>query len=88
MISQQENNIHVNEEETPSPPHKKSKAYKIVYTLGFVCLGVGLLLWVTAPSRQGDMLGVVWALAAFVIGILLLAIGAIDHTIHGDQRNS
>jgi hypothetical protein len=90
MISQQQNSIHVNEEKAPAsienttdafqdpPPHKKSKAYKRLFTLGFVCLGVGLLLLLNESSFEGEMVGglvLLTIMFAFICGVVLIALG-------------
>jgi hypothetical protein len=92
MISQQQNSIHVNEEKAPAsienttdafqdpPPHKKSKAYKILFTLGCVCLGVGLLLLLllNENSFEGEMaagLVLFTIMFAFLCGVVLITIG-------------
>ena len=92
MISQQQNSIHVNEEKAPAsienttdafqdpPPHKKSKAYKILFTLGFVCLGVGLflLLLLNENSFEGEMaagLVMLTIMLTFICGAVLITLG-------------
>ena len=92
MISQQQNSRHVNEEKAParienpadafqdSPPHKKSKAYQILFTLGFVCLGVGLLLLLllNENSFEGEMaagLVLFTIMLAFICGAVLITLG-------------
>ena len=94
MISQQQNSIHVNEEKAPAsivnttdafpdpPPHKKSKAYKRLFTLGFVCLGVDLLLLLllllNENSFEGEMaagLVMLTIMLTFICGAVLITLG-------------
>ena len=92
MSSQQQNSIHVNEEKAPAsilnttdafpdpPPHKKSKAYKRLFTLGFVCVGVGLLLLLllNEHSFEGEMaagLVLFTIMFAFICGAVLITLG-------------
>ena len=103
MISQQQNSIHVNEEKAPAsienttdafqdpPLYKKSTAYKTLFTLGFVCLGVGLLLFMllSENSFEGEMaagLVLFTIMLAFICGAILITLGVAVFTTDRKSR--
>ena len=62
------------------PQQKKSKPYMVWFTLGFVCLGVGLLLplLLNENSFEGEMaagLVLFTIMFAFICGAVLITIG-------------
>ena len=71
------------------PPHKKSIAYKVLFTLAFVCFGVGLLSYGNNPSFSGELEGM-WTIMiitfAFVSGVVLFLIGLLFYPIDKKSR--